>query len=68
MSFSDDMYNAMREFYFRGTPYPSSVGISSDQASHHAKLETKNADKNNSLDDQDAVPTLSNDSDGSEAD
>ena len=68
MSFSDDMYNAMREFYFRGTPYPSSVGISSDQASDHAKLETKNADKNNSLDDQDAVPTSSNDSDGSEAD
>jgi hypothetical protein len=23
MSFSDDMYEAMREFYFRGTPYPS---------------------------------------------
>jgi hypothetical protein len=27
MSFSDDMYEAMREFYFRGTPYPSGVGI-----------------------------------------
>jgi DNA ligase-1 len=26
MSFSDDMYQAMREFYFRGTPYPSGVG------------------------------------------
>jgi len=27
MSFSDDMYTAMREFYFRGTPYPSGVGV-----------------------------------------
>jgi DNA ligase-1 len=27
MSFSDAMYSAMREFYFRGTPYPSTVGI-----------------------------------------
>ena len=30
MSFSDDMYEAMREFYFRGTCYPSGVGIDSD--------------------------------------
>ena len=27
MSFSDDMYTAMREFYFRGTPYPGGIGI-----------------------------------------
>ncbi|CAB9498376.1 DNA ligase 1 [Seminavis robusta] len=27
MSFTDSMYIAIREFYFRGTPYPSDVGI-----------------------------------------
>lgn len=27
MSFTDSMYEAMREFYFRGTPYPANVGI-----------------------------------------
>jgi DNA ligase-1 len=27
MSFSDAMYDAMREFYFRGVPYPADVGI-----------------------------------------
>ena len=27
MSFTDDMYEAMREFYFRGISYPSNVGI-----------------------------------------
>ena len=27
MSFTDAMYEAMREFYFRGTPYPAHVGV-----------------------------------------
>jgi DNA ligase-1 len=27
MTFSDQMYESMREFYFRGTPYPPGVGI-----------------------------------------
>ena len=27
MSFSDKMYEAMREFYFNGTPYPLGVGV-----------------------------------------
>jgi hypothetical protein len=27
ITFSDKMYEAMREFYFRGTHYPSGVGI-----------------------------------------
>jgi ATP-dependent DNA ligase len=27
MSFTDAMYEAMREFYFRGTPYPEHVGV-----------------------------------------
>lgn len=27
MSFTDAMYDAMREFYFRGVPYPPAVGI-----------------------------------------
>jgi hypothetical protein len=27
MSFTDNMYDAMREFYFRGTPYPPGVGV-----------------------------------------
>ncbi len=27
MSFTDAMYDAMREFYFRGTPYPPTVGM-----------------------------------------
>ena len=29
MSFTDDMYKAIGEFYFNGTPYPSTVGLSS---------------------------------------
>ena len=31
MTFSDDMYRAFREFYFRGTPYPPDVGMSNDE-------------------------------------
>jgi DNA ligase-1 len=27
MSFSDDMYKAMREFYFQGIPYPTNLGL-----------------------------------------
>ena len=27
MSFTDAMYEGIREFYFRGTPYPSHVGV-----------------------------------------
>jgi hypothetical protein len=27
MTFTDQMYASMREFYFRGTPYPPGVGI-----------------------------------------
>jgi DNA ligase-1 len=27
MSFTDAMYNSMREFYFKGSPYPDGVGI-----------------------------------------
>jgi DNA ligase 1 len=30
MSFSDEMYEAMREFYFHGRPYPNGVGINDD--------------------------------------
>ena len=30
MSFTDDMYEAMREFYFHGVPYPSMVGMEED--------------------------------------
>ena len=33
MSFTDAMYEAMREFYFRGTPYPGNVGVSEITAS-----------------------------------
>lgn len=33
MSFTDAMYESMREFYFRGTPYPPEVGIADGQAS-----------------------------------
>ena len=27
MTFTDDMYNATRDYYFDGTPYPSHVGV-----------------------------------------
>jgi DNA ligase-1 len=30
LSFSDAMYEAMREFYFHGTPYPPGVGVNED--------------------------------------
>jgi DNA ligase-1 len=30
MSFTDDMYRATREFYFRGTPYPANVDASDE--------------------------------------
>jgi hypothetical protein len=32
MSFTDNMYDAMREFYFRGSPYPAHVGIEEGSA------------------------------------
>ena len=32
MTFTDDMYNATREFYFNGTPYPPNVGVGEDTA------------------------------------
>ena len=30
LSFTDEMFTAIREFYIKGTPYPSHVGLSSD--------------------------------------
>jgi DNA ligase-1 len=43
MSFSDAMYNSMREFYFRGTPYPAGVGID-DSPQPQVKVVAADAD------------------------
>jgi ATP-dependent DNA ligase len=53
MSFTDEMYEAMRNFYFHGTQYPCHVGIeeSSEAANTNTKInesmtsETSNAGK-----------------------
>jgi hypothetical protein len=39
MSFTDNMYEAMREFYFRGTPYPPHLGIDGSDGGQEAKTD-----------------------------
>lgn len=41
MSFTDAMYEAMREFYFRGTPYPTNVGIEETDVNINQGTEVK---------------------------
>ena len=36
MSFTDAMYEAIREFYFNGTPYPAGVGMTKDESKKKA--------------------------------
>ena len=48
MSFTDAMYDATREFYFRGTPYPANVG---------SVLEDKGASDIVDSDDDEQVPS-----------
>ena len=50
MSFTDAMYDATREFYFRGTPYPSNVGMDEIQTANDATV----AQEDNANDDNDA--------------
>lgn len=46
MSFSDEMYVAMREFYFRGTPYPIGVGMSDETGNSEGKASSLDAERN----------------------
>lgn len=39
MSFTDDMYTAIREFYFRGAAYPADVGLGDDTGKMHLSAE-----------------------------
>ena len=53
MTFTDEMYNATREYYFNGKPYPSNVGIGGD-VSNISPEETNDGsgDDNNILDEE----------------
>jgi DNA ligase-1 len=58
MSFTDAMYDAMREFYFRGTPYPDGVGIAEDpQAANGSNVAAQVGSGSDNVqdDDNDAV-------------
>ena len=53
MTFTDEMYNATREYYFNGKPYPSHVGIGGNVCNGSPE-ETNDAsgDDNNFLDEE----------------
>ena len=40
LSFTDEMFTAIREFYIKGTPYPSHVGLSSNSTEEAGDKET----------------------------
>lgn len=51
MTFTDDMYNAMREFYFKGTPYPVGVGVGEGEDNGATKDTASDDEKPESLQD-----------------
>jgi hypothetical protein len=58
MSFTDNMYDAMREFYFRGTPYPPGVGVGEGETGGLVSVEEEMDTRDDSgSDDDNAIPT-----------
>jgi hypothetical protein len=58
MSFTDNMYDAMRDFYFRGTPYPPGVGVGEGETRELIPVEEEMDTRNDSgSEDENAIPT-----------
>lgn len=65
MSFTDAMYNAMRAFYFKGTPYPDGVGV--DEGECNVETETRESDDDTPDRSQDSVGYSAEDEEGEES-
>jgi DNA ligase-1 len=63
MSFTDAMYEATREFYFRGTPYPAGVGMDESLTSTKATAESDGEDNNKEATESADETLYSNESD-----
>jgi hypothetical protein len=58
MSFTDNMYDAMREFYFRGTPYPPEVGVGEGETGELIPVEEEMGTRDDSgSEDEHSIPT-----------
>lgn len=63
MTFTDNMYDAMREFYFRGTPYPPGVGVGEGEPGELISVEEETDTRDDDGSEDDNVISTNEDAD-----